>query len=290
MSALERRLDRFGLLLALALVLTVGIGFALQGSRPVDADMVWRMAGADQLYGAVWGADPLSRYVYPPVVTQLVALLRPMGWVAFVVAWETLMFLALWAAARMWAPLVLGLGLGATLLWGLDTPLANPVLLALVGNVQSLVAAAIVIGMRRPAAWSAVLLTKVAPGIGLLWFVARGEWRRLGIAFGATAGIALVSLAFSPAQWADYVRFVVANAGTPPPIDVIAVPLFVRTPLVCGAVAWAARTNRPWVVPLAVAWASFALYTNSWISISIGALPLWSMGRHARRQASVVTQ
>jgi len=290
MSALERRLDRFGLLLALALVLTVGIGFALQGSRPVDADMVWRMAGADQLYGAVWGADPLSRYVYPPVVTQLVALLRPMGWVAFVVAWETLMFLALWAAARMWAPLVLGLGLGATLLWGLDTPLANPVLLALVGNVQSLVAAAIVIGMRRPAAWSAVLLTKVAPGIGLLWFVARGEWRRLGIAFGATAGIALVSLAFSPAQWADYVRFVVANAGTPPPIDVIAVPLFVRTPLVCGAVAWAARTNRPWVVPLAVAWASFALYTNSWISISIGALPLWSMGRHARRQASVVSQ
>ena len=47
------------------------------------------------------------------------------------------------------------------------------------------IAAAIVIGFRWPAAWSLVLLTKITPGIGLLWFAVRREWRSLAIALGA---------------------------------------------------------------------------------------------------------
>ncbi len=50
------------------------------------------------------------------------------------------------------------------------------------------------IGFRYPAAWSLILLTKITPGIGLLWFAVRREWRALAIALGATAAIASVSL------------------------------------------------------------------------------------------------
>ncbi|MEZ4596262.1 MAG: hypothetical protein R3C32_05075 [Chloroflexota bacterium] len=49
-----------------------------------------------------------------------------------------------------------------------------------IGNIHLLLALAVVLGFRWPAAWSFVLLTKVTPGIGLLWFVVRREWRSSG--------------------------------------------------------------------------------------------------------------
>ena len=55
------------------------------------------------------------------------------------------------------------------------------------GNIHLLLAAAMVLGFRWPATWALVLLTKITPGIGLLWFVVRREWRQLAIALGATA-------------------------------------------------------------------------------------------------------
>ena len=67
------------------------------------------------------------------------------------------------------------------------------------GNIHLLLAVAIVLGFRYPAAWAFVLLTKVTPGIGLLWFAARGEWRKLGIALGFTAAIVAVTFVFMPA-------------------------------------------------------------------------------------------
>ena len=43
---------------------------------------------------------------------------------------------------------------------------------------------AIVLGFRWPFTWAFVLLTKVTPGVGLLWFAVRREWRSLAIALG----------------------------------------------------------------------------------------------------------
>ena len=63
----------------------------------------------------------------------------------------------------------------------------------LIGNIHLLLAAAIVLGFRWPGTWAFVLLTKVTPGVGLLWFAVRREWRSLGIALGATAAIVAVS-------------------------------------------------------------------------------------------------
>ncbi len=57
---------------------------------------------------------------------------------------------------------------------------AIPVLLLglpelVVGNIYILLAVAAVVGIGKPAAWSFPILTKVTPGVGLLWFAARGR-------------------------------------------------------------------------------------------------------------------
>ncbi len=53
-----------------------------------------------------------------------------------------------------------------------------PAILELInGNIHLLLAAAIALGFRYPWTWSFVLLTKVTPGIGLVWFAVRREWR-----------------------------------------------------------------------------------------------------------------
>ena len=58
------------------------------------------------------------------------------------------------------------------------------------GNISLLLAVAIVWGFRWPWTWAFVLLTKITPGVGLLWFALRREWRQLAIALGATAAVA----------------------------------------------------------------------------------------------------
>src|SRR5439155_7812108 len=65
-----------------------------------------------------------------------------------------------------------------------------PVLLELVnGNISLFMALAVWAGMRWPAAWAFILLTKVTPGVGVLWFAGRRDWRGLVIALGATVAI-----------------------------------------------------------------------------------------------------
>jgi len=43
-------------------------------------------------------------------------------------------------------------------------------------HARGLLAVAIAVGFRYPAAWALVLITKVTPGIGLVWFAVRREW------------------------------------------------------------------------------------------------------------------
>jgi hypothetical protein len=69
------------------------------------------------------------------------------------------------------------------------------------GNIHILLGAAIVASLRWPAAWAIPLLTKPTCGLGLLWFVARGEWRRLGIAIAATVAVGMLSGLLAPDRW-----------------------------------------------------------------------------------------
>ena len=116
------------------------------------------------------------------------------------------------------------------------------------GNVHMLLALAIVLGFRWPATWSFVLLTKVTPGIGLLWFAVRREWRSLGIALGATA--ALVARLGRPRPRP------VARLGALPDPDERAGRAPRRGRCRCGRgssrprvlIVWGARTDRRWTV------------------------------------------
>ena len=80
------------------------------------------------------------------------------------------------------------------------------------GNIHIFLALVTVFGLRWPWLWSFVLLTKVTPGVGLVWFAVRREWRSLWIALGVTALIALPTVVLYPQLWADWIR-VVTDAG-----------------------------------------------------------------------------
>ena len=119
------------------------------------------------------------------------------------------------------------------------------------GNVSLLLAVAIVVGFRWPAAWAIVLLTKITPGIGLLWFAVRGEWRSLAIALGATAAIVAVSYVTMPAAWRRWVEVIIDNAGKGGTWASVPIPLWIRLPAAVALVVWGARTDRRWTVPVA---------------------------------------
>jgi hypothetical protein len=236
--------------------------------------MYWRVSSGGSMYGTIWGADAASRYVYPPPLAQLLLPVHALGWPAFVALWTVGVFLALWGLTRWWSLPILVVSGCALLAGGFGAPLANPLTLAFVGNIQSILALAILLSFRWPAAWALVLLTKIGPGIGIVWFAARGEWRQFAIAVGATAACAAVSFAVAPTAWFDFVRFATANVITAAPVPVVAVPLFVRLVMSACLIIWGARSDRPWTVPIAAGWASLALYEWSAITIWLAALPL----------------
>lgn len=204
---------------------------------------------------AYWHVAPLSPYHfdgdpgqfgafrYSPAVAQALAAVNWLPWVPFFWLWVGILLAALVWLGREWT-LVL---------------LAAPfvVLDIYMGNIEVLIAAAIVAGVRYPVTWSFVLLTKITPGIGLLWFVVRHEWRNLAIAVGATGVVVLVSFAIAPNLWFDWPRqLATVDAGEYLPV-LIPVRFFVAALLI----VWGARTDRPWTLvvagTLALAWLDF---------------------------------
>ena len=207
----------------------------------VLGDGTWRNPGADALvYWAVDPSDPYAgsqlggenAYLYSPAFAQGFAIFRVLPREVFVVAWIAILAVTAVWLARPWPAALL------VLAW----PVSQEVL---IGNIHLLLAAAIVLGFRWPGAWAFVLLTKVTPGVGLLWFVVRREWRHLAIALGATAAIAGVSYALAPLLWADWIEFLQAAGGDGGSI------LLIRLVVAAAVVTWGARTDRAWTVPLA---------------------------------------
>jgi Glycosyltransferase family 87 len=191
----------------------------------------------------------LGFFAYSPPIALLLAPFHVLPWLAFVSLWYTILL-----SAVVW--------LGR---WSFLAVLAfPPVAIDLYhGNIHLLLAVAIALGFRYPAAWSVVLLTKVTPGIGLLWFAVRREWRQLAIALGVTGAIVAVTLVTMPSQWAGWISMLVDSAGTPPPWPALPIPLTLRLPIAALIVVWGARTNRRWTVPLSAALSVPALWPGS---------------------------
>jgi hypothetical protein len=141
------------------------------------------------------------------------------------------------------------------------------------GNISLFLGVAIVVGFRWPATWALILLTKVTPGVGLLWFAVRREWRHLAIALGATVAIVAVSFVMLPQQWRDWVDVVIGNAGKGGTWASVPIPLWFRLPVAAVVVIWGARSDRAWTVPLAAMLALPALWYGG-ISLLLAAIPL----------------
>jgi len=223
------------------LILVGGQGF-------LDAHAYWATDLAHLYQGAVVGGR--DAYLYSPAFAQLIWPLTQLPFPVFAVLWAAAEGLCL-----LW--------LLRPLPWSWKVPfllLASPELVS--GNIHVFLAVAIVLGFRYPAAWAAALLTKVTPGIGLLWFAVRREWRSLAVALGATAAIAAVSFLVAPSLWPAWFSVLANNTGTGG-VSELAVPIWVRLPPAIVIVVWGALTGRRWTVPVAATLAVPAFYLHT---------------------------
>jgi hypothetical protein len=221
-----------------------------------DARCYWLPSLAAPYLHANW-TDPIA-YVYSPAFLQLISPLTSLPWQVFVAVWTAIL---VGAVGWLTGPRLLAFGV---LVASLEL---------VGGNISLLLAVAIVVGFRWPAAWAFVLLTKVTPGIGLLWFAVRGEWRSLGIALGATLAVIAGSAFFMPAAWAEWFNVLLSAAGRDGTWAAVPIPLWFRLPIAVVFIVWGARTNRRWVVPVASMLALPALWYGG-LSMLLGVLPL----------------
>jgi hypothetical protein len=234
-----------------------------------DAYAYWAVDLAD-LYGRSGGnTSDLGAFRYTPAAGQLFAPFHLLPWEVFLAIWTAAMFAALiWLVGRSWLLL-------------LAFP---PVPLEIFhGNVHLFMAVAIVVGFRFPIAWAFIVLTKVSPGVGALWFAFRGEWRKFAIAVGGTLAIVAVSILVAPNLWREYTSTMIDNLtydpGHPYPVPI---PVPIRMAVSAAIVWWGARTNRRWVVPIAVALSLPIIWFHGF-AVLAACVPLWREDRRARQ-------
>jgi glycosyl transferase family 87 len=200
----------------------------------LDARGYWSFDPADPYREAVGNLNALTAFRYAPPIALVLEPLHALPWPVFVTLWSVICLAALVYLSSRWA-----LALAAL----------YPVAIELsAGNVNLLIGAAVVAGFRWPATWSFVLLTKVSPGVCLVWFAMRREWRSLGMAFGATAVIAGASWIIVPGMWDQWIAAMRSMIGLEPAGLHLPISLPFRLFGALALVAWGARTNHRWTV------------------------------------------
>jgi hypothetical protein len=238
------------------LVLAVAHAFGVL-STGVDAHAYWAADPFDP-YGVTQPAVQ-DAYFYTPAFAQLLGPLHLLPWPWFITLWTLLLTAALVWQAGLWTGFVL---------------LLVPVFAELtLGNVHFLLGVAIVAGFRWPWLWSLPILTKVTPGVGLLWFALRREWRSLAIALGTTAAISTISFVIAPGLWFDWIRVLGAATKAHDPAVFIAIPFWLRAIAALALVSWGALTDRRWTVPVASMLALPILWVNS-LAMLVAVIPL----------------
>ncbi len=205
---------------------------------------------------AYWGVDTTAPYdtagvgrtgsfLYTPVAALLFGVVGRLPEPVFVVLWAALIVaLAAWLGRpwpRIWLILLL--------------PLSRELL---IGQFNVVVTTAIVLGFGRPWLWAIPLLTKVTPGVGILWFAVRREWGSLALALAVTAGLVAASFVLRPGWWSDWLGLISRDQGN----AAQQLP-WLRYALAAAIVAWGARTDRPWTVPLGAFLALPVIYPDS---------------------------
>jgi hypothetical protein len=249
------RLVRVGLIgIGVAGAIAVWLTYTLGESLPVDVRYYWA-ADPSNLYPAPELAEK-NGYNYAPAFEYVVGWGRHLPFEAFVAIWRALLLAALvYLAGPFTLPVLL------------TVPVASEIN---AGNIQILLALAVVVGFRWPPAWAFVLLTKGSSGVGLLWFLVRREWQPLAIALAFTAAITALSVLTHASQWPGYLELI--TSGASPAVAPYYVPLTVRLPLAAALVVVGALGGWRWTVPAAATLALPVFYIISW-SMLVGVLP-----------------
>jgi hypothetical protein len=225
---------------AMALMLAVIVDAWLLTIMPhwapgTDLYAAWRVDLADPWSGAADSMVGAGIFRHSPVIAQLASLLPRVPWIVAQLGFLAFQLIVIvLMAGRRWPYVVLL----PPVYWNLYF-----------GNLDLLMGAAIVAGFRHPGAWAFLFLTKVTPGIGVLWFAFRREWRKLWIALATTALIIGVSFLIAPGLWGMWVDALLAMSALPQ--SVLYPPLAVRLPIAALLIWYAARTNRAWLLPVA---------------------------------------
>ena len=244
------------------LMLVVGIWDIVDGSIGFDAHAYWA-AWHHHLYSAA--PEHIDAYLYSPVFAEAIWPLTLLPWPVFCALW-----LGTVAAVYLWllAPLSLEWRIPIFLICSLDI---------VSGNIWSFFALVLVLGFRLPALWALPMLTKVTPVLGPIWFAARREWRSLAIALGTTAALALVSFALGPDLWHRWFTlllhpgsFAHGRQGDIRPLLYPSTPvvLALELPIAFAITIYAARTDRRWLLPVAMLFASPVFTANAFVMLA----------------------
>jgi Glycosyltransferase family 87 len=217
-------------------------------------------------YGNLYGGSLVGRfgtYLYSPAFAQAM-------WPATLLPWAV--FAALWCALNLgllvW---MAGPVLAAILLFAPFSPITDEIT---TGNVHLLIAAAIVIGFRWSAAHALPLLTKITTGVGVLWFVGAGRYRRFATTVGVTIAICAASFIIAPQQWFDWVDLLRRSATVSQEgAGVIPGPLWLRGAMATALALAGGRLGWRWTVPVA-ATVALPVTWSSGLAILVALIPL----------------
>lgn len=202
------------------------ISIGSEGTLGQDAHAYWLAMQGGELYDG--RPTELDAYLYSPLFVQVLAPLGLLPWPVFHAVW-----LAAGASATVWLvkPLALRWAVPAALTATTDL---------VIGNIYVFLAVMVALAVRTPSVWIFGVLTKVTPGVGLIWMLARRELRAVLRVVGATAAIVGVSWAVAPEQWSGWLRLLTTSDSGD--------PLFVpRCLLAAGLVIWGARRHPAWL-------------------------------------------
>jgi hypothetical protein len=268
-SVFSRRRRQIDVALRLAFVVVLVVFTIFRPTTAGDAHAYWAVNLADPYTRPIATPDA---FTYPPPAAVFFAILGRIPFEVFQAMWTLLIGFALLWLTGPWALLFMVIPVVASDLY--------------LGNIHVLLGAAVVLSLRWPAAWAIPLLTKPTCGVGLLWFVARGEWRRLATAFAVTVLVAALTAIIAPDLWPKWVAYVL-DTGVSPNVGTaywVPLPLLVRLPAAALLVVWGARTDRRWTLPTAamlalpVLWlVGLAMLTAAFALSPWGPLRSWSV-------------
>jgi hypothetical protein len=257
----SRRLVVRALAIAVLVVAWASAPIPLDAAIDTDAENYWRLDASDP-YGNGWG-EPHS-FVYSPAVAQVIL---PFTLLPFDVFYKLLLAVnlaCLWWLIGPWSALAL------------FVPVVGGELT--MGNIHLPLAVMLVVSLRHPAAWAFGVLTKVTPGVTILWWLGRREWRPALVAFATTAAIIAVSAALWPEAWSDWLALLSNSSGMTLEVGPVNEwPALVRVPIAAVLVVLAAVRNRPAALPLIVAFALPAIWLGG-LLLAVGIPRLLASG------------